>query len=72
MDKECIWSRAYKRLKPYGEELTMLQRPAVFQDNALRRSSAWANTYLGRDHLARRQQRPRQSGESAEQGGTQR
>jgi methylenetetrahydrofolate reductase (NADPH) len=54
VEKECIWSRAYKRLKPYGEELAMLDRPAVLQDNALRRTSAWANTYLGRDHAARR------------------
>jgi methylenetetrahydrofolate reductase (NADPH) len=54
VDKECIWSRAYTRLKPYGEELTILDRPPVLQDNALRRTSAWANTYLGRDHFARR------------------
>ncbi len=54
VDKECIWSRAYARLKPYGEELTMLDRAPVLQDNALRRTSAWANTYLGRDHFARR------------------
>jgi methylenetetrahydrofolate reductase (NADPH) len=50
---ECIWALAYERLKPYGEELTMLERPPVIQDNALRRTSAWANTFLGRDHTAR-------------------
>jgi methylenetetrahydrofolate reductase (NADPH) len=49
----CIWALAYARLKPYGEELTMLERPPVMQDNALRRTSAWANTYLGRDHAGR-------------------
>jgi len=52
-DKECIWARAYERLKPYGEEDSMLQRPVVFNDNVLRGTSAWANTFLGRDHIAR-------------------
>jgi methylenetetrahydrofolate reductase (NADPH) len=52
-DKECIWARAYERLKPYGEEDSMLQGPVVFNDNVLRGTSAWANTFLGRDHLAR-------------------
>ncbi|HEY4751952.1 MAG TPA: methylenetetrahydrofolate reductase C-terminal domain-containing protein, partial [Candidatus Limnocylindrales bacterium] len=50
----CIWADAYKRLKPYGEELTMLDRAPVFQDNALRRTSAWGNAFLDRDHIARR------------------
>jgi methylenetetrahydrofolate reductase (NADPH) len=52
-EKECIWARAYERLKPYGEEDAMLQGPVVFADNVLRGTSAWANTFLGRDHLAR-------------------
>ena len=50
----CVWADAYHRLKPYGEERTMLERPVVVQDNDLRRTSAWANTFLGRDHYARR------------------
>ncbi len=50
--KPCVWAEAYRRLKPYGEELSMLDRPPVIQDNALRRTSAWANTFLGRDHYA--------------------
>jgi len=49
----CIWAEAYARLKPYGEELGMLDGPPVLQDNALRRTSAWANTFLGRDHTTR-------------------
>jgi len=51
-DRPCVWAEAYRRLKPYGEELTMLVRPPVIQDNGLRRTSAWANTFLGRDHFA--------------------
>jgi methylenetetrahydrofolate reductase (NADPH) len=52
-ERPCVWAEAYTRLKPYGEELRMLERPPVIQDNALRRSSAWANTFLGRDHFYR-------------------
>jgi methylenetetrahydrofolate reductase (NADPH) len=52
-ERECIWARAYERLKPYGEETSMLGGPVVFNDNALRGTSAWANTFLGRDHTAR-------------------
>ncbi|HEX5827029.1 MAG TPA: methylenetetrahydrofolate reductase C-terminal domain-containing protein [Candidatus Limnocylindrales bacterium] len=50
----CVWADAYRRLKPYGEELTMLDRAPVVQDNALRRTSAWANTFLERDNHAKR------------------
>ncbi len=53
LPRPCVWVRAYDRLKPYGEELAMLDRPPVLTDNALRRTSAWANTYLGRDHYGR-------------------
>jgi methylenetetrahydrofolate reductase (NADPH) len=54
LDKECIWLRAYDRLKPFGEELTMLERPVVFRDASLRNTSAWANTFLLRDHHAQK------------------
>ena len=53
-DTECIWSEAYERLKAYGEEESMLDGPVVVKDNALAGTSAWANTFLGRDHQARR------------------
>jgi methylenetetrahydrofolate reductase (NADPH) len=53
-DTECIWSQAYERLKAYGEEESMLDGPVVVKDNALAGTSAWANTFLGRDHLALR------------------
>ncbi len=52
-DSECIWSQAYERLKAYGEEEDMLSNPVVLKDNALARTSAWANTFLGRDHNAK-------------------
>jgi methylenetetrahydrofolate reductase (NADPH) len=55
-DKTCIWALAYDRLKAYGEETTMLDGPVVIKDNALRHTSAWANTLLGRDHHAKEQQ----------------
>jgi methylenetetrahydrofolate reductase (NADPH) len=50
--KPCIWAAAYERLDPYGEAGSMLDRGPVLQDNALRGTSAWANTLLGRDHFA--------------------
>lgn len=53
-DKECLWARAYERLKSYGEEKDMLDRPAVFYNAQLKNTSAWANTYLNRDHNAPR------------------
>jgi methylenetetrahydrofolate reductase (NADPH) len=53
-DTECIWSQAYERLKAYGESDAMLDGPVVVKDNALDRTSAWANVFLGRDHNTRR------------------
>ena len=54
--KPCVWAVAYDRLRPYDEAMTMLERTPVLQDNALRGTSAWANTFLGRDHYAREDQ----------------
>lgn len=51
-DKECLWARAYERLKYYGESETMLDRPVVLYNAALKNTSSWANTYLDRDHQA--------------------
>lgn len=48
--RRCVWTEAYDRLRPYGEAMAMVDREPVLQDNALRGTSAWANTYLGRDH----------------------
>jgi methylenetetrahydrofolate reductase (NADPH) len=49
-DKDCLWARAYDRLKYYGQSPGMLDRPAVFCNPALSGTSAWANNFLGRDH----------------------
>ncbi|MBM3802996.1 MAG: methylenetetrahydrofolate reductase [Acidimicrobiia bacterium] len=49
-EKECIWALAYERLKAYGEEGKMLERPVVVKDGKLRGTSAWANAFLKKDH----------------------
>ncbi len=52
-EKECIWSRAYNRLKAYGNEEELLNGEVIIKDNSLRGTSAWMNTFLERDHLAK-------------------
>jgi methylenetetrahydrofolate reductase (NADPH) len=51
-DFECIWSRAYDRLKYEGIEQSMLDHAPVIQDETLRGTSSWANALLCRDHTA--------------------
>jgi methylenetetrahydrofolate reductase (NADPH) len=53
-DFECIWSRAYDRLKYEGRAGELLAHAPVLQDQNLRGTSSWANTWLGRDHLAKK------------------
>jgi methylenetetrahydrofolate reductase (NADPH) len=50
---DCIWLRAYERLKQDGKEQEMLNHAPVVQNQALRKTSAWANNWLGRDHAAK-------------------
>ena len=50
---DCIWLRAYERLKHDGCEEHMLDHAPVVQNQGLRGTSAWANLWLGRDHSAR-------------------
>jgi len=57
-DFECIWSRAYDRLKHEGRAQELLAHVPVMQDQSLRGTSSWANTWLGRDHLAKKPVRP--------------
>lgn len=52
-DFECIWSRAYDRLKYEGCEQDLLAHAPVIQDQALRGTSSWANTWLDRDHTTK-------------------
>jgi methylenetetrahydrofolate reductase (NADPH) len=49
---DCIWLRAYERLKHDGREQTLLDHSPVIQDQGLRGTSSWANNWLGRDHAA--------------------
>lgn len=51
--KQCIWVRAYSRLKPYGEEGRMLERPTTVKNGDLQGTSSWANRFLGRDHAGK-------------------
>lgn len=50
---DCIWLRAYERLKHEGREQRLLDHAPVVQNQGLRGTSAWANLWLGRDHTAR-------------------
>jgi methylenetetrahydrofolate reductase (NADPH) len=51
---DCIWLRAYERLKHDGNEQDLLKHAPVVQNQALRGTSAWANNWLGRDHTAKK------------------
>lgn len=52
-EKECVWSRAYLRLKAAGREWELLDHAPVVQDQGLRGTSSWANAWLGKDHHGR-------------------
>ena len=51
---DCIWLRAYERLKHDGKERELLKHSPVVQNQGLRGTSAWANNWLGRDHAAKK------------------
>jgi len=53
-DRDCIWLRAYERLKHDGKEQSLLEHAPAVQNQALRGTSSWANYWLGRDHAAKR------------------
>src|SRR3954470_15137546 len=53
-DFECIWARAYDRMKYEGCEQDMLVHAPVIQDETLRGTSSWGNAFLGRDHTSKR------------------
>jgi methylenetetrahydrofolate reductase (NADPH) len=50
---DCIWLRAYERLKHAGREQDLLEHAPVVQNQGLRGTSAWANHWLNRDHAAK-------------------
>jgi methylenetetrahydrofolate reductase (NADPH) len=50
---DCIWLRAYERLKHDGKDQELLDHAPVVQNQGLRGTSAWANLWLGRDHSAK-------------------
>lgn len=52
---DCIWLRAYERLKHDGREEHLLDHVPVVQNQGLRGTSAWANLWLGRDHNSKRE-----------------
>ena len=47
---ECIWARAYDRLKAEGREQELVAHAPVVQDQSLRGTSSWGNTFRGVDH----------------------
>ncbi|EDY85213.1 Methylenetetrahydrofolate reductase family [Verrucomicrobiia bacterium DG1235] len=47
---DCIWLRAYDRLKASGKEENLLSHSPMVQNQGLRNTSAWANNWLKRDH----------------------
>jgi methylenetetrahydrofolate reductase (NADPH) len=53
-EKQCIYVRAYQRLKHYGQEDTLgaYQVPPVNYD--LLWTASWLNYFMGRDHTAKR------------------
>jgi methylenetetrahydrofolate reductase (NADPH) len=55
---DCIWLRAYERLKSDDQEAELLAHAPAIQNQGLRGTSAWANFWLGRDHVAKREKVP--------------
>lgn len=58
-DFECIWSRAYDRMKYEGREHELLAHAPVIQDESLRGTSSWGNAFLGRDHTSKQKSEER-------------
>jgi len=55
-DYECIWARAYDRMKYEGKSEHLLDHAPVIQNQGLRGTSGWANFWLGKDHTSKTQQ----------------
>jgi methylenetetrahydrofolate reductase (NADPH) len=52
-DYECIWARAYDRMKYEGNSEQLLAHAPVIQNQGLRGTSSWANFWLGKDHTSK-------------------
>ena len=59
---DCIWLRAYERLKSDDKEAELLAHAPAIQNQGLRGTSAWANFWLGRDHVAKREKAAAENG----------
>ncbi|HNQ19098.1 MAG TPA: methylenetetrahydrofolate reductase C-terminal domain-containing protein [Smithellaceae bacterium] len=53
--KQCIYVRAYARLKKYAQEKQLEQNIVPPCNWDLHQSSSWLNFYLGKDHNAKKQ-----------------
>jgi methylenetetrahydrofolate reductase (NADPH) len=53
-EKQCIYVRAYNRLKHFGEEESLVAYQVPPIDHTLRATSSWTNFFMGRDHTAKR------------------
>lgn len=53
-EKQCVWVRAYARLKKYGEEGQLGSYHIPPANWNLYQTSSWSNFYLGKDHSAAR------------------
>lgn len=60
--RQCIFVRAYERLKAYREEESLQGEYIRPRDWALSETSSWANYFLGRDHQAETCERPPHAG----------
>lgn len=58
-DKECLWAKAYQRMKAFGETDRFLEGAPVIYNAELQHTSSWANTFLDRDHHAPRTDKDR-------------
>ena len=62
-EKQCIWVRAYQRLKSQNREDTIGQNIVPPCNYALRQTSSWINYFLGKDHISKRMETSGQNGD---------
>ncbi len=53
-EKQCVWVKAYDRLKNYNEESQIAGEIVPPPDWDFFHTSSWANYFLGRDHSAKK------------------